>query len=112
VQLALDRHPDLPQVPLITDFARTDEQRQLLKLIFARQVVGRPYLAPPGIPKDRADALRRAFMDTMNDPELRAEAEKSKLEINPVPGDKVEALVKEIYRTPQAVTQHATAVLN
>jgi tripartite-type tricarboxylate transporter receptor subunit TctC len=112
VQLALERHPDLPKVPLITELAKTDEQRQLLKLIFARQVVGRPYLAPPGLPADRADALRQAFTATMNDPEFRADAEKSKLEINPVAGDRVDALVREIYRTPAAVTQHAAAILN
>ena len=55
VQLALDKHPDLPDVPLIIDLAKTDEQRQILKLIFARQVMGRPFLAPPGVPPDRAD---------------------------------------------------------
>jgi tripartite-type tricarboxylate transporter receptor subunit TctC len=112
VQLALERHPDLPKVPLVTELAKTNEERQLLKLIFARQVVGRPYLAPPGVPADRADALRRAFMATMNDPEFRTDADKSKLEINPVAGDKVDALVRDIYRTPPPVTQHAAAILN
>src|SRR4051794_20389265 len=61
VQLALDKHPDLPDVPLIIDLAKTDEQRQILKLIFARQVIGRPFVGPPGIPPDRAAALREAF---------------------------------------------------
>ena len=67
VQLALDKHPDLPDVPLVIDLAKTDEQRQILRLIFARQVMGRPFLAPPGVPQDRADALRKAFMETMAD---------------------------------------------
>ena len=74
VQLSLDKHPDLPDVPLVMDFAKTDEQKQIFKLIFARQVMGRPFVAPPGMPKDRADALRKAFDDTMKDPEFLADA--------------------------------------
>ena len=111
VQLALEKHPDLPDVPVIVDFAKTTEQRQIIKLIFARQVVGRPYLAPPGIPKDRLEILRKAFMETMVDKDFLADANKSKLEIAPVTGDKVEALVKEIYETPPAVAQKAGALL-
>ena len=111
VQLALEKHPDLPNVPVIVDFAKTTEQRQIIKLIFARQVVGRPYLAPPGIPKDRLEILRKAFMETMVDKDFLADANKSKLEITPVTGDKVEALVKEIYETPPAVAQKAGALL-
>ena len=111
VQLALEKHPDLPNVPVIVDLAKTNEQRQIIKLIFARQVVGRPYLAPPGIPKDRLEILRKAFMETMVDKDFLADANKSKLEITPVTGDKVEALVKEIYETPPAVAQKAGALL-
>ena len=76
-------------------------------MIFARQVMGRPYLAPPGVPKDRAEALRKAFMDTMKDPEFLADAEKSQLEINPVSGADVEQLVKDIYQTPKALADKA-----
>jgi len=111
VQLALEKHPDLPDVPVIVDLAKTTEQRQIIKLIFARQVVGRPYLAPPGIPKDRLEILRKAFMETMVDQDFLADANKSKLEIAPVTGDKVEALVKEIYETPPAVAEKAGALL-
>ena len=107
MQLSLSKHPDLPDVPLVMDFAKTDDQRQILKLIFARQVMGRPYLAPPGVPKDRAEALRKAFMDTMKDPEFLAEAEKSQLEITPVAGDAVEQLVKELYQTPKPLADKA-----
>jgi tripartite-type tricarboxylate transporter receptor subunit TctC len=112
MQLALEKHPDLPDVPLIVELAKTDEQRQLLRLIFARQVMGRPYLAPPGIPQDRADALRKAFMDTMKDKDFLADADKAKMEITPVAGDRLEALVKEIYTTPKAVAQKAAAIIN
>jgi tripartite-type tricarboxylate transporter receptor subunit TctC len=112
VQLALAKHPDLPDVPLITDLATSAEQAQVLKLIFARQVMGRPFLAPPDAPKDRIAALRQAFMDTMNDKEFRADAERMRLEITPVSGDKLQALVQELYRTPDAVAQRAAAALN
>jgi len=111
VQLALAKHPDLPDVPLVTDLAKTYAQRQMLRMIFARQVMGRPFVAPPGVPKERVDALRKAFMDTMADKDFRADSEKAKLEINPVPGDQVEALVKEIYATPPGVAKQAAAAL-
>jgi len=112
VQLALGKHPDLPNVPLITDLATTAEQAQVLKLIFARQVMGRPFLAPPDVPKDRVAALRQAFMDTMNDKDFRADADRTRLEITPVPGEALQALVQELYRTPAAVAHKAAAALN
>jgi tripartite-type tricarboxylate transporter receptor subunit TctC len=107
VQLSLAKHPDLPDVPLVMDFATNEDQQQMFKLIFARQVMGRPYLAPPGVPKDRADALRQAFADTMKDPEFLADAEKAQLEITPVAGDDVEKLVKDLYQTPKALADKA-----
>ena len=111
VQLGLDKHPDLPDVPLVVDLANTDEQRQILRLVFARQVMGRPFIAPPGLPQDRVDALRKAFLDTMRDPEYLADAEKTQMEINPVSGEKVQALVKEEYATPPAIAQKAASYL-
>ncbi len=111
VQLGLDKHPDLPDVPLIVDLAKTDEQRQILKLVFARQVMGRPFIAPPGLPQDRVDALRKAFMATMQDPEYLADAVKTQMEINPVPGEKVQALIKEEYATPPAIARKAASFL-
>jgi tripartite-type tricarboxylate transporter receptor subunit TctC len=111
VQLALEKHPELPNVPLIIDLAKTDEQRQILKLIFARQAMGRPFVAPPNIPQDRAAALRNAFMATMQDKEFLADAERMQMEINPVAGDKVQALVKEIYTAPPEIAQKATSYL-
>jgi tripartite-type tricarboxylate transporter receptor subunit TctC len=107
VQMSLNKHPGLPDVPLVMDFAKTDEQKQIFKLIFARQVMGRPYLAPPRVPNDRANALREAFMRTMEDPEFLGEAEAAQLEINPVSGEQVEKLVIELYKTPKPVAAKA-----
>jgi tripartite-type tricarboxylate transporter receptor subunit TctC len=109
VQLSLTKHPDMPNVPLVTDFAKTDEQRAILKLVFARNVMGRPYVAPPNVPADRLATLRQAFMDTMQDKEFLSEADKSQLEINPVSGEDVEKLVKEVYATPADIIAKAKA---
>src|SRR5690349_7027622 len=110
-QIALRRHPELPDVPLIMDFAKTPEQKQILRLMFARQVMGRPYLAPPGIPADRAEVLRKAFMDTMNDPDFKADADKAQLEITPVDGDDLQKLVTEVYQTPPEIAKKAAEIL-
>jgi hypothetical protein len=110
-QLALQKHPDLPNVPLIMDLAKTDEQKQILRLIFARQVMGRPYFAPPGVPADRAAALRKAFMETMQDKDFLADAEKAQLEITPVSGEEVQKLVTEVYATPPEIAKKAAAIL-
>lgn len=106
-QIALDKSPDLPDVPLITDLAKTPAQKQILRLVFARQVMGRPYLAPPGIPQDRAAALQKAFTDTMQDKDFLAAAKKANLEINPVSSDAVQALLKESYASPKDVIARA-----
>ena len=111
VQLSLQKHPELPDVPLVTDLAKTDEQRQILRLIFARQIMGRPFLAPPGLTPERVETLRKAFMDTMTDPAFLADAEKSQLEVNPVSGEDVQKLVAEVYRTPPEVAKKAAQVL-
>ena len=103
VQLNLTRGPDLQDVPLITEFARNDQQRQMLKLILSRQEMARPYAAPPGIPDDRKTALRKAFDDTLSDPELIAEMKARGQEVNPVSGAALETMVRELYATPADV---------
>jgi tripartite-type tricarboxylate transporter receptor subunit TctC len=109
VQLSLTKHADLPNIPLVMDFAKTDEERRIFRLVFARQPMGRPFLAPPGVPADRTATLRKAFVDTMKDPAFLAEAEKMQLEINPVAGDAVQAIVQDVYQTPKSI---AAAVAN
>jgi tripartite-type tricarboxylate transporter receptor subunit TctC len=80
--------------------------------VFARQPMGRPFLAPPGIPAERVAILRKAFMDTMKDGEFLAEAGKLKLEINPVSGDAVQSIVQEVYRTPKPVAAAVANMIN
>lgn len=105
VQLALHKHPDLPDVPLITDLARTEEERQIFRLIFVRCVLGRPFLGPPNMPADRVAALRAAFDATMEDPEFLEEALRSRLEITPIPGGELQDLVAEVYRTSPDIVE-------
>jgi len=112
VQLSLSKHPDLPNVPLAMDLANNDEQRQIFKLVFARQPMGRPFLAPPGVPSDRVSVLREAFMDTMKDGDFLAEAEKMKLEINPVAGDAVQEIVQDVYKTPKPIAAAVAEMIN
>jgi len=111
VQFGLAKHPELPDVPLVTDLATTEDQRKLLKFVFARQVMGRPYLAPPGLAPSTVAALRRAFTDTMADKEFLADAERSKLEITPVSGERIQELVTELYRTPPELTKRLADML-
>ena len=111
VQFALAKHPELPDVPLVIDLAKTEEQRTLLKFVFARQVMGRPFLAPPGVPPATVAALRRAFMATMADPAFLADADRAKLEINPVSGERIQDLVAELYKTPPQLVRRLAEIL-
>jgi tripartite-type tricarboxylate transporter receptor subunit TctC len=111
VQLALQKHPDLPDVPLIMDYAKTDEERAMLRLIFSRAALGCPFLAPPGVPADRAAALRKAFDDTMKDPAFLEEAAQALLEVAPVRGEELQALIADIYRTPKDVVEKTRAIV-
>lgn len=111
IQLALEKHPDMPNVPLIMDMVKTPEQKAILRAVFARQALGRPFLAPPKLPADRLAVLRKAFDDTMKDKEFLAEAEKMKLEITPVPGEKVQDIVAEVHRTPPEVLKKAAEAM-
>ena len=107
IQLALQKSPDLPDVPLVVDLARNDRERQVLRMIFSRQVTAWPFAAPPGLPADRAAALRTAFDATMKDAGFLAEAKKAGLEVDPVPGADMDRLIAELYRTPPDIVAEA-----
>jgi len=110
-QMGLAKHADLPQVPLAIDLADNEDDRAILRLVFARQVMAWPFLAPPGTPADRLQALRAAFMQTMQDKDVLAEAEKAGLDIAPVKGEDIETLVRQIYATPVAIAHRAAELL-
>ncbi|HEU0071875.1 MAG TPA: hypothetical protein VFS04_11315 [Alphaproteobacteria bacterium] len=109
-QQALEKHPDLPNVPLALDLAKNQADRQLLELIMIPLLFGRPYMAPPDVPMERVAALRKAFDDAMVDKEFIAEANKAKLEIEPVDGKKMEELLKKAYATPKELVARLAEV--
>lgn len=92
-------HPELNAagVPLANSFAKTEDQLAILNLFFSQSQFGRPYILPAETPPDRVAALRKAFGDTMADPEFKAEAAKLRLDVDAVPGDVVQKVVTDIY---------------
>ena len=105
-------HPDLPKVPIDISFAKTDEGKKLIRAIV--HTVGptaRPYVVPPGTPKDRVEILRKAFMDTMKDPEFLADAEKAKLDINPLDGGSLEKAVREVFNVDPTLVPKLKEIL-
>jgi tripartite-type tricarboxylate transporter receptor subunit TctC len=111
VQLGLQKTADLPSVPLITDLAKTNEQRQILKVVFGPQEFAWPFMAPPELPPDRKQILRAAFDATLTDPEFLEDARKMALEVNPVSGRAIEALIDELYGTPEDVVAKTRRVI-
>jgi len=107
LQLGLEKNPDIPDVPLVIDLTANPKEKAALRMIFSRQVMARPFAAPPNLPPDRAKALRDAFDATMKDPDFLAEMKKLDLEVRPQSGAKVEQLVKEVYSYPADVVKIA-----
>ncbi len=110
MQLALNKHTQLPNVPLVTDFVTDPGDKKVLEVIFSRQSMGRPLIAPPSLDPRLTQVLRNGIAAAMNDPELLAEAARTGLEINFVSGNEVQALVEGLYRSPPAVVARAQAI--
>jgi tripartite-type tricarboxylate transporter receptor subunit TctC len=112
LQMALSKHKDLPDVPLITELTTDPEKLAQTKLVFSRQTMGRPLVAPQDIPPARVAALRAAFDATLKDPEFIAYAEKAKMEVDAVSGAEVQALVASVLATPKDIVEKTKANLN
>lgn len=111
LQIGLRKDKALADVPLIMDLTDDPQKKAALRLIVSRQSIARPFAAPPGVPAERAHLLRAAFDATMSDPEFRAEAKALNLDVEPVGGSEVEALLKEIYASPTEVVKLATELV-
>ena len=109
LQMSLERNPELPDVPAVVEKAKDQRQRDILKLVFSRQVMGRPFLGPPAIPEDRKQALRNAFDATMKDPDFLAEAERFRLTVGPMTGEEVQKMVAEVTDLPPALVEKVRA---
>jgi tripartite-type tricarboxylate transporter receptor subunit TctC len=102
-QFGLKPNPELADVPMFLDVAKTEADRQALVLAVARLEFGRPFFMPPNVPQERVEAVRRAFDATMADKEFLAEAEKLKVDVDPLTGEQVADLIAQLYRTPADV---------
>jgi tripartite-type tricarboxylate transporter receptor subunit TctC len=111
LQAALQKDPELTDVPLALDVIDDPEKKQILYLHFAPQAIGRPFAAPPGIPADRLAALVTAFDAAMKDPELLAEAASEKMDIKPMNGHEVDALLARLYALPPGVIAKAAQAI-
>jgi tripartite-type tricarboxylate transporter receptor subunit TctC len=111
VQMAFDRLSELPDVPSALDLVSDAAARQVLELILSRQEMGRPLAAPPGVPADRVAALRTAFYATMRDPEFLAEAQRFRMELDPLSADEIGRILTGAYGAPAEVVRHAAALV-
>ena len=109
VQESLKGNPEMDRlgIPRSGDFAKTNEQRRILEIIYAQKTFGRPYFVAPEVPKDRVEALGKAFMETWKDPELLAEAKKMDLEIGPISGAELQRILERIYANPDDLKRKA-----
>jgi tripartite-type tricarboxylate transporter receptor subunit TctC len=107
MQMSTAKHPAIPDVPLIMDIAETDRDREVLTMVFLPQAMGRPFVAPAGVPEDRVAALRAAFDATMEDPEFLADVEQQGLDLAPVSGMEIQAMVARMYEQPQEIIDAA-----
>jgi tripartite-type tricarboxylate transporter receptor subunit TctC len=96
VQYALKPHPELPGVPVVVDLARNDEQRAILRTVMNATEVGTSFMTTPGVPSERVAMMRRAFDETMKEPDFLAEAARLKLTVNPLEGAELQHLVAEV----------------
>jgi tripartite-type tricarboxylate transporter receptor subunit TctC len=111
LQVGLTKLPDLPDVPSALDLIDDAHNKQVMELILIRQEAGRPFAAPPGTPADRVAALRRAFGATLTDPDFIAEAAKLQLEIEPMTGADIAAMLAKAYAAPKDIIERAAELV-
>ena len=112
LQVVAKKFPDLPNVPLAITFAKTDEARQLIQVgVQYAGAFARPFALSPGTPKERVQALRRAFQETLRDNALVAEAEKTRLTLDPVTGEELEKMVTDVFTLDPALAAKLKAIL-
>jgi len=108
----LKGHPDLPNTPVAYNLAKTDEARKLMATVIrANSPTVRPFVAPPATPNDRVEILRKAFMDTLKDPELVAEAKKARLDLDPDSGAELEQNIREMFKLEPALVNKLKDIL-
>jgi tripartite-type tricarboxylate transporter receptor subunit TctC len=110
-QIGLYPHPALPDVPMVLNDVKDAKTKKVMELILTQQEPGRPFIAPPGVPKDRVQALRTAFMAAAKDPAFLADAERAKLEVTPMSGEEIDAILRRAYDYPRDVVEAAAKLV-
>jgi tripartite-type tricarboxylate transporter receptor subunit TctC len=105
LQLGTKRHPDLPDLPLPMDFAKSDEQRQILHVFMSMKTFGLPFFVAPDVPPDRVQALRNAFLETTRDPEFQAEQKQQSREVSPASGEEMQQSLRAAYALPTGLIE-------
>ena len=111
IQFGLKKHPELPDVSWIYDYARNDNDRAAMDLAFGNSEFGRPFIAPPGVPDQVVEILRNAFEDTMSDPAFQDDAGKRQLDLSFTSGREIQSLIEKIYRTSPAVVERVKQIV-
>jgi tripartite-type tricarboxylate transporter receptor subunit TctC len=106
-QVGLERDPDYPSLPLLTELGKSDEDRQILRLFSTDVVIGRPFVTSPGVPAERVALLRKAFDEMMTDPAYLDDSKKAALDVTPVAGAKIQAVVADLVHTPADIVAKA-----
>jgi len=112
LQTMARRHPELPNVPMIGDYAKTDEAKKIVQVaVYDYGAVARPYVFAPGTPKDRVRLLRKALTDTYKDPDFMADVQKARLDMNPIDGEELEKIVARIYQLDKPLVEKLKEIL-
>jgi tripartite-type tricarboxylate transporter receptor subunit TctC len=111
IQIGWQRNAKLADVPFVMDFAKSEDERRVLRLVVGWTIMGRPFLAPPGIPAERKTALRQAFDATMRDPAFLEDAAKQRLDIDAISGEEIDRFLAEVYGTPKPLVERAARIL-
>lgn len=111
-QLAMTKNPEFPNLPLIIDYARTAQDKQVMELILAAQHWGRPFVMPPDVPQDRVAAVRKAFIDMTKDEQFLAESKKLRMDLDVVTGAEIDTLLKRVYATPPEIVEIARKAIS
>jgi tripartite-type tricarboxylate transporter receptor subunit TctC len=111
VAIGLNRIPALPDIPSIMEFTRSEAERDIVRILVAPTAAGRPFAAPPGIPDDRASALRSAFQTMSEDAEFLADASQARIEVQTMDGAAISRLLDDVSRTDQAVIEQVRRIV-
>ncbi|HWG05993.1 MAG TPA: tripartite tricarboxylate transporter substrate-binding protein, partial [Beijerinckiaceae bacterium] len=111
VQMSRARDPQVPDTPTILELVQNPGDRQMVELLLNRLTLGRPFVTPPGVPQERLQLLRTAFLKAVQDPDLLADAAMQKLHIQPTSGAEAQELIEQMYQVPAALLERTRKIV-